>query len=88
MRRRVARIRGGLQGPAAHPRMVLSRFHCTLDGGEHPLVSYLHSSVTKELHLNPGAVLAGYRVHRLLSQGGMGAVYLVEQLATRKQRAL
>jgi serine/threonine protein kinase len=39
--------------------------------------------------INPGSVFAGdFRVLRLLSQGGMGAVYEVEQLSTGKPRAL
>jgi serine/threonine protein kinase len=40
-------------------------------------------------HFEPGAVFAGeFRVVRALSEGGMGAVYVVEQLSTGKQRAL
>jgi serine/threonine-protein kinase len=40
-------------------------------------------------HLTPGNVFAGqYRVIRPLAAGGMGAVYVVEQLSTGKQRAL
>jgi len=39
--------------------------------------------------LAPGSIFAGdYRVLGLLSAGGMGAVYVVEQLSTSKQRAL
>ena len=39
--------------------------------------------------LQPGTVFAGdYRVMHLLSEGGMGAVYVAEQLSTGKQRAL
>jgi len=39
--------------------------------------------------LQPGTVFAGdYRVLHLLSEGGMGAVYVAEQLSTGKQRAL
>jgi len=39
--------------------------------------------------LAPGTIFAGdYRVVRPLSAGGMGAVYVVEQLSTQKQRAL
>ncbi|MFO0551825.1 MAG: protein kinase [Polyangiaceae bacterium] len=41
------------------------------------------------LPLVPGAVFAGdYRVVRPLSAGGMGSVFIVEQLSTGKQRAL
>jgi serine/threonine protein kinase len=41
------------------------------------------------LSLSPGTIFAGdFRVVRLLSQGGMGTVYVVEQLSTGKQRAL
>jgi len=41
------------------------------------------------MFLQPGQVLArDYRVVRPLAQGGMGKVYLVEQLSTGKQRAL
>jgi serine/threonine protein kinase len=40
-------------------------------------------------HLTPGHVFAGqFRVVRPLAAGGMGAVYVVEQLSTGKQRAL
>ena len=39
--------------------------------------------------LDVGAVFAGdYRVVRRLSEGGMGAVYVVDQISTGKQRAL
>src|SRR5688572_16681098 len=41
------------------------------------------------LDLRPGAVFAGdFRVIRPLSEGGMGSVYVVEQLSTGAQRAL
>ncbi len=41
------------------------------------------------VQLEPGTVFArDYRVLSLLSQGGMGAVYVVEQLSTGAQRAL
>ncbi|HSQ62199.1 MAG TPA: serine/threonine-protein kinase [Polyangiaceae bacterium] len=41
------------------------------------------------MQLAPGTVFAGdYRIVRPLSAGGMGAVYLVEQLSTGKHRAL
>ncbi|MBN2193120.1 MAG: protein kinase [Polyangiaceae bacterium] len=41
------------------------------------------------VHLPPGTLFAGdYRVVQLLSAGGMGAVYVAEQLSTRKLRAL
>ncbi|MBX3131532.1 MAG: serine/threonine protein kinase [Polyangiaceae bacterium] len=40
-------------------------------------------------HLAPGQMIAGdYRVVRLLAQGGMGSVYVVEQISTSRQRAL
>lgn len=39
--------------------------------------------------LEIGSIFAGdFRVIRPLAEGGMGAVYVVEQLSTRKQRAL
>jgi serine/threonine protein kinase len=39
--------------------------------------------------LQPGSVFAGeYKIVHLLDEGGMGAVYLAEQLATGRQRAL
>src|SRR5690242_12843529 len=39
--------------------------------------------------LQPGALFAqDYRIVRLLSTGGMGAVYVAEQLSTNKERAL
>ncbi|MBM4363908.1 MAG: hypothetical protein FJ104_14610 [Deltaproteobacteria bacterium] len=39
--------------------------------------------------LTPGAVFAGeYRIVRPLSEGGMGAVYVVEQASTGQLRAL
>src|SRR5947209_958432 len=39
--------------------------------------------------LEPGAVFASdYRVVRPLAEGGMGAVYVVDQLSTGKARAL
>ena len=41
------------------------------------------------VQLSPGALYAGeFRVVRPLSEGGMGAVYVVEQHSTGKQRAL
>ncbi len=41
------------------------------------------------VELAPGSLFAGdFRVVRLLTEGGMGAVYVVEQLSTGKQRAL
>jgi serine/threonine protein kinase len=40
-------------------------------------------------HLAPGAVFArDYRIVGLLAEGGMGAVYIAEQLSTGKRRAL
>jgi serine/threonine-protein kinase len=43
--------------------------------------------VTGELH--PGRTFAGdFRVERLLASGGMGSVYVAEQLSTGKRRAL
>jgi eukaryotic-like serine/threonine-protein kinase len=45
--------------------------------------------VTALLQLAPNSIFAGeYRVVRLLNEGGMGAVYVVEQASTGKQRAL
>src|SRR3989442_1192017 len=45
--------------------------------------------VTSLVHLSAGSVFAGdFRVVRVLSEGGMGAVYVVEQMSTGKQRAL
>ena len=39
--------------------------------------------------LEPGSVFAeDFRVVRRLARGGMGTVYLVEQLSTRRRRAL
>src|ERR1043165_8340344 len=39
--------------------------------------------------LPPGALFGGdYRVVRSLQQGGMGAVYVVQQLSTGRERAL
>src|SRR6188768_2240165 len=41
------------------------------------------------LALSPGQIFAGqFRVEKALAQGGMGAVYVVEQLSTGKKRAL
>jgi tRNA A-37 threonylcarbamoyl transferase component Bud32 len=41
------------------------------------------------VHLAPGTVFAhDFRVVRPLAEGGMGAVYIVEQLSTGKERAL
>ena len=41
------------------------------------------------LRLEPGAEFAGdYRVVRSLADGGMGAVYIVDQMSTGNQRAL
>jgi serine/threonine protein kinase len=45
--------------------------------------------VSEPLHLRPGSVFAGdYKVIRPLRTGGMGSLYVVEQLSTSKQRAL
>ena len=45
--------------------------------------------MTDQYIVQPGTVFAGdFRVDRALSQGGMGAVYIAEQLSTGKQRAL
>ncbi|MCB9592421.1 MAG: protein kinase [Sandaracinaceae bacterium] len=38
--------------------------------------------------LQPGTVIGGCRVERLLGEGGMGTVYVATQLATGRQRAL
>ena len=41
------------------------------------------------LQLGPGSIFAGdFRIERPLGEGGMGAVYVVEQLSTGKSRAL
>ncbi len=43
----------------------------------------------KRLELSPGTVFArDYRIVRALAEGGMGAVYVAEQLSTGKERAL
>jgi serine/threonine protein kinase len=45
--------------------------------------------VSAGLDLREGAIFADqFRVVRPLARGGMGAVYVVEQLATRRERAL
>jgi len=45
--------------------------------------------MTAHGHLGPGTILSGnYRIIRPLSEGGMGAVFVVEHVTTRKQRAL
>ncbi len=38
--------------------------------------------------LQPGEILAGYRIERLLGQGGMGAVYVATQVSLNRQVAL
>ncbi|HEX4512756.1 MAG TPA: serine/threonine-protein kinase, partial [Polyangiaceae bacterium] len=44
---------------------------------------------TRVTSLEPGTVFAGdYKVVQLLSEGGMGSVYVAEQISTGKQRAL
>lgn len=41
------------------------------------------------LQVSPGQVFAGdFRIVRMLAEGGMGAVYVAEQLRTGQQRAL
>jgi serine/threonine protein kinase len=46
-------------------------------------------SSAQPIHLAPGAIFGGdFRVVRPLSEGGMGAVYVVEQLSTGNPRAL
>src|SRR5260221_11932996 len=65
----------------------------------HPIRSVTAARVEKDrdarnaspmsLHLSPGMTFAGgFRVVRPLSEGGMGAVYVVEQISTGNQRAL
>jgi TonB family protein len=45
--------------------------------------------VLEPTHLAAGSVIAGdYRVLRALASGGMGSVYVVEQLSTGRERAL
>ncbi len=49
----------------------------------------VYRGVVAALHLEPGSIFASdFRVLRPLSEGGMGAVYVAEQLSTRAQRAL
>ncbi len=44
---------------------------------------------SQPLLLTPGQIFAGqFRVEKALAEGGMGAVYVVEQLSTGKRRAL
>src|SRR5882724_3470875 len=39
--------------------------------------------------LHPGSLFAGrYQISRLIAEGGMGAIYEVVQLGTRRRRAL
>lgn len=46
-------------------------------------------AMSGNLRLAPGAVFAGeYRIVRRLGSGGMGSVYVVDQVSTGKQRAL
>jgi tRNA A-37 threonylcarbamoyl transferase component Bud32 len=45
--------------------------------------------VADQFNLQPGTIFAGdFRLVRAMSAGGMGAVYVAEQLSTGKQRAL
>ena len=45
--------------------------------------------MSDQFNVQPGTVFAGdFRVDRALSQGGMGAVYVAEQISTGKPRAL
>ena len=45
--------------------------------------------MTDQFNVQPGTVFAGdFRVVRSMSAGGMGAVYVAEQISTGKQRAL
>jgi tRNA A-37 threonylcarbamoyl transferase component Bud32 len=47
------------------------------------------ATVSEQLNVQLGSVFAGdFRIDRALSQGGMGAVYVAEQLSTGKARAL
>lgn len=49
----------------------------------------LGSAVFHPHGLQPGSVFAGdFRIERALAMGGMGAVYVVEQLSTGRKRAL
>jgi phosphate transport system substrate-binding protein len=43
---------------------------------------------SRDVNLQPGTVVAGYRVVSALAEGGMGTVYEVEQIATGARRAL
>src|SRR5580693_7072869 len=50
---------------------------------------YLEVAMSEFVDLAPGVLFAGeFRVVRRLSTGGMGSVYLVEQVATGALRAL
>jgi serine/threonine protein kinase len=41
------------------------------------------------IDLSPGSLFAGqFRIVRPLAKGGMGAVYVVEQVSTGRERAL
>jgi serine/threonine protein kinase/predicted DsbA family dithiol-disulfide isomerase len=49
----------------------------------------LVTAVSSQIDLPPGTIFASdYRVERALAQGGMGAVYVVHQLSTGRDRAL
>ncbi len=52
-------------------------------------LEFLRGIVSDQFNVQPGTVFAGdYRVVRSMSAGGMGAVYVAEQISTGKQRAL
>ncbi len=73
--------------PANEDRFIRSRTEPAASWGVATEASYDTAMLPSELA--PGTIFAGdYRILRPLSSGGMGAVYVAEQLSTSKERAL
>jgi len=86
--RRVSGLRNDVRDHACAARFS-DEGHKRVDSAASSDSDTFPGAMTAHGQLGPGTILSGaYRIIRPLSEGGMGAVFVVEHVTTRKPRAL